>query len=227
MLGFLHTSPVHVASFDRLLCRFGPDLAVRHEVRPDLLDAVVSAGAITDSVRLATAAAVASLASAGARVIVCTCSTLGGLAEASPAAGALVLRIDRAMAERAVASGGRVLVTAALASTLPPTVELLRQVSRETGRAVELVEALCRDAWPLFEAGQFSSYATRIAEIVEREVRAGDTVVLAQASMAPAADLLRHLGVAVLSSPELGVEAAVSRYRALAASGHDRHEPRS
>jgi putative intracellular protease/amidase len=219
MLGFLHTSPVHVASFDRLLCRLAPDLAVRHEVRPDLLETVLGAGAITDSVRLETAAALSALAGAGARVIVCTCSTLGGLAEASPAQGALVLRVDRPMAERAVASGRRVLVAAALPSTLPPTVALLRQISDETGQTVELVETICHGAWPLFEAGDFSAYAKRIAEAVEREARARDTVVLAQASMAPAADLLRHLDITVLSSPELGVEAAVSRLRALGASG--------
>ena len=100
-------------------------------------------GAIGDEVRIATRAAVSALSGAGAKVIVCTCSTLGGIAEQSPPAGVLVLRIDRAMAERAVASGRRILVAAALASTLSPTVELLRQIAHESGRTLELVEVLC------------------------------------------------------------------------------------
>jgi hypothetical protein len=38
-----------------------------------------------------------------------------------------------------------------------------------------------------------------------------DVVVLAQASMAPAAQALADLGVEVLSSPQLGVQAALAR----------------
>jgi hypothetical protein len=219
MLAFLHTSPVHVATFDRLICQLAPDLPVRHEVRQDLLEAVVREGAISDEVRLATRAALIALASAGAKVIVCTCSTLAGLAEESSPPGATVLRIDRPMAERAVASGRRILVAAALASTLSPTTELLRQVARESRRTIALVEVFCEGAWPLFEASDLPAYAARIAKVIEREARSGDMIVLAQASMAPASALLVHLDASVLSSPRLGVEVALTRYRALAEVG--------
>ena len=40
-----------------------------------------------------------------------------------------------------------------------------------------------------------------------------DVIILAQASMAGAAELVSDLGVPVLSSPPLGVEAAISAYR--------------
>jgi len=49
-----------------------------------------------------------------------------------------------------------------------------------------------------------------------REGAAGfDCIVLAQASMAGAADLLQGLPIPVLSSPRIGMEAAVTAYRNL------------
>jgi hypothetical protein len=220
MLAFLHTSERHVSTFENLVREIDPELTRRHEVREDLLEAARRASAITPAVRAATAEAVRSLLRAGARVVVCTCSTLGGVAEsiAVPAGGS-VLRIDRPMAERAVSSGRRILVAAALASTLSPTVELLRESAAQQKRAPDLVEILCDGAWHHFEAGDLSAYAARIAQVIAREALPGDTVVLAQASMAPAARALAHLEVTVLSSPRLGVEAAVSRYRALTEVG--------
>ena len=48
-------------------------------------------------------------------LVVCTCSTIGGVAEATILPnGEHVLRVDRAMAERAVALGSRIIVAAAL-----------------------------------------------------------------------------------------------------------------
>lgn len=58
----------------------------------------------------------------GARAVLCTCSTIGGVAEAAGAgSGVAVLRVDRLMAAAAVAAGPRVVVLAALESTLGPT----------------------------------------------------------------------------------------------------------
>ncbi len=214
MLAFLHTSERHVSTFGSLVREIDPSLSLHHEVRADLLEA--ARGALTPAVMASVRDAVTSLFRAGARVVVCTCSTLGQAAESVAApTGASVLRIDRPMAERAVTSGRRILVAGALASTLSPTVALLREIAAEQARALELVEVLCGAAWPHFEAGDLSAYISEIAGFIAPRALPGDTVLLAQASMAPAADALSHLDVTVLSSPRLGVEAAVARYRAL------------
>jgi hypothetical protein len=52
-----------------------------------------------------------------------------------------------------------------------------------------------------------------------------DLVLLAQASMAPAAELLTHLGIPVLSSPRLGLEAAITSYRASTTRDMVAHTP--
>jgi hypothetical protein len=70
-------------------------------------------------------------------------------------------------------------------------------------------EVVCTDAWSLFEADDLSGYATRIAQVVDSLGPLPDVVVLAQASMAGAADLCRT-ATPVLSSPRSAVEAAVA-----------------
>ena len=226
MLAFLHTSSAHVETFDRIAAELDEGISIRHEVQEGLLAAVLAAGAITGPVQAATAGAVRALARDGAKVIVCTCSTIGGIAEAVPVPeGVLVLRIDRAMAEQAVASGRRIVVVAALRSTFKPTVALLRQVAASASRSLDVVEVLSEGAWTHFERGDLAAYVSEIAKDVEAAVLPTDLVVLAQASMAPAAELVRHLVVPVLSSPKLGVEAAMSRYRAMADAVHRRPTP--
>jgi hypothetical protein len=217
-VAFLHTAAVHVETFERLACEADRAIAVRHEIRADLLSDVLAAGAITPVIRAAITAAVQALARDGARVIVCTCSTLGGTAEGvSVPDGVRVLRIDRPMAEQAVESGRRIVVVAALRSTFEPTVALLRDAASKAGRSVDVVEVLCERAWPFFEHGDRAAYLSEIALTIERTARATDLVLLAQASMAPAAELVAHLGVPVLSSPRLGVQTAMAMHRAISA----------
>jgi hypothetical protein len=224
MLALLHTAHVHVETFGRLAQRIDSAIPVRHEVRESLLSAALVVGATAAAVRAAVTDAVRGLAQEGASVIVCTCSTIGGVAEeAAVPSHVRVMRIDRPMVEQAVASGRRIVAVAALQSTFEPTTTLLAQVASNAKRSVEVVEVLCEEAWPLFEAGDDAGYLREIAKTVERVARPADLILLAQASMAPAADLLHHLGVPILSSPELGLRAAMAMYRStVRIPAHDR-----
>lgn len=216
MLALLHTAHTHVDSFERLARELDDSIPIRHEVQEGLLADARAAGGITDAVRAAVADSVRMLVGDGARVVVCTCSTLGAVVEAAPIPDHVrAMRIDRAMAEQAVASDRRIVVVAALQSTFEPTAALLRQVAAQTSRAIELVEVLCEGAWPLFEDGDQAGYLAEIARTIESAARSTDLVLLAQASMAPAADLVGHLRIPVLSSPKTGLEKAMSMYRAL------------
>jgi ketosteroid isomerase-like protein len=214
MLALLHTARVHVDTFARLAHSIDTSVPLRHEVRADLLAAAIAEGADSTVVQVATATAIRDLATAGAKVIVCTCSTIGGIAELAPVPdGVRVMRIDRPMAEQAVMSGRRIIVVAALPSTLEPTTALLRGIAAERQHSIDIIEVVCERAWPFFEAGDHSAYQREIAATVEGVAGPRDLVLLAQASMAPAAELLSHLGVPVLSSPKLGLEAAIVMYR--------------
>lgn len=155
-------------------------------------------------------------AAATASVVVCSCSTISGAAESlADEIGVPVIRVDRPMAEQAVALGPRIAVVAALASTIGPTTELLQSVASEVARSIEIVELVCSDAWSEFEAGNMENYLDAVARAVDAIAVPVDVIVLAQASMAGAADRV-HVAVPVLSSPRLAVEAAVRALGGLA-----------
>ncbi|MER6346306.1 aspartate/glutamate racemase family protein [Streptomyces sp. NPDC001595] len=203
MLALLHTSPLHVPVFDALRDEDRPGLPLRHLVHEELLDRARRDGpdAVADAVRTVIARAVAD----GARAVLCTCSTIGGVAEAA-ADGVPVLRVDRPMAAAAVAAGPRVVVLAALASTLGPTAALIEEEARRAGRPVEVRTRLVDGAWSRFEAGDSEGYARLVAAAADAAGDA-DVIVLAQASMAPA-ERLTTTAVPVLSSPRPGLAAA-------------------
>ena len=209
LLIFLHTAGVHVQTFDGLLREISPGTQVRHVVREDLLALARDNGADSATVRRAMQTAVEEI-SANA-VVLCTCSTVGGVAEAAgAAAGVSVHRVDRAMAERAVSIGADIVVAAALESTLAPTEALLIESAARAGTECRLTRLLVKDAWQFFEQGDFDGYLERIAGALQT-VPSCDVIVLAQASMAGAAERCRGLQVPVLSSPRLGLEAALTR----------------
>ncbi|MFE3520931.1 aspartate/glutamate racemase family protein [Streptomyces sp. NPDC059161] len=208
VLALLHTSPVHVPVFEALRDEDAPGLELRHLVHEQLLSQARELGpeAVAGSVESILAAAVAQ----GADAVLCTCSTIGAVAEAaSVSLGVPVLRVDRPMAAAAVARGSRIAVVATVASTLEPTTALIREEAGE--RPVALRTVLAEDAWAHFESGDPASYITAVAETLDALTDV-DVIVLAQASMAPAATRTTT-PVPVLSSPRPGLRAAAAAVR--------------
>ena len=208
-IGFLHTAEVHRGTFTGLLDEVAPGLASTHIVDEALLADARERGGVDDELmsrltfRLREAAR-------GASVVVCTCSTISGAAEAlSGAIGVPVVRIDRPMAERAVSSGSRITVVAALQSTIGPTVGLIREVAASRGLDPAVDEVVVSGAWGLFENGDLKGYVSVIAATIDSLDPAPDVVVLAQASMAAAAAFCTT-AVPVLTSPRSAVDAAVA-----------------
>jgi len=215
-IAFLHTAQIHVPTFERLTREIAPDLHVQHLVKEELLHEARAAG-IDDNPMLAARVhdAMREAASDGAAVVACTCSTIGALAEQTATGGAFAAqRIDRAMADRAVRAGPRVLIAAALESTLEPTTALILSAAARAGVGVKPSVLLVQGAWAHFEAGDTSRYIEALAGGIRAAAIAADVVVLAQASMAPVAGELADIGIEVLGSPGPGVAHAVATLRA-------------
>ncbi|REK86899.1 arylsulfatase [Streptomyces inhibens] len=205
MLALLHTSSAHVPVFDALRDEDAPGLALHHLVRPELLSRARTQG--PDAVAEDVSDELAAAARDGARVVLCTCSTIGSVAETAGAAlGLPVLRVDRPMAAAAVAAGPRIAVLATVESTFAPTESLLAEEADRAGREISVRRVLVQGAWEKFETGDTDAYLATVATAA-RAVADTDVIVLAQASMAPAANDLA-LGVPVLSSPRPGLRAA-------------------
>ncbi|MGI9372684.1 MAG: Asp/Glu racemase, partial [Hyphomicrobiales bacterium] len=195
---FLHPAKVN----DDLFKSMAADVAVgdTHVLRDDLLKRAMDAGVFTPELQEETERALLELVDKADAVLL-TCSTLG------PAADALnmpsVLRVDRALAKQAVADGGDVAVLVAVETTIGPTRELFEEEAVKTGATIRMV--MVEGAWEKFLAGDMQAYAQAIADCAS--TRPEPVVALAQASMAPATELVEEK--LVLASPRAGLDAVL------------------
>ncbi len=203
-LTLLHTAEAHRATFDDLAARIAPETRLRHVVRPDWLSRAQAADAslqveIAQTVREAPGA------------VLCTCTTLGPMAE-----GLGILRIDAPMmakaAQIAADAQGDLVMAYCLDSTLVPSAALLDAALERAGHTVRVHALSLAQFWPLFEAGQVAPFHAVIASAIRENLTAAPgaaCIVLAQASMAGAAALLAELNIPVLAAPEMALRAAL------------------
>ncbi|WP_416897428.1 MAG: hypothetical protein ACMVY4_18420 [Minwuia sp.] len=184
MLTLFHTAESNIGVFETAAKAAGYPGPLRHVLRDDLLKAAEAAGGLTDSIRAEVRDAIR--AEAGGR-LVCTCSTIGPGADDAAAEGLNVRRVDRALAEQALAAGPRIAVVYAVATTEGPTRDLFETVAREVCPDARIDMVLAEGAWERFRAGDAEGYFDRIAATVAELDPDCDAVALAQASMAPAA----------------------------------------
>jgi hypothetical protein len=213
-LTFVHTSPAHIPTFDALLAELAPDITARHVADSSLLSEACAHGHVTPELANRIQDVVREAAAEGDGIVLCTCSSIAPAALGAAEPGRLtVLRVDEPMAREAVARGPRITVAATLQTTLTPTRDLILAAAHEMDRPVEITELLCASAWQKFEAGDHAGYVRDVADQVERAAATTDVIVLAQASMAAAAQLCPDLPVPVLTSPRSGLQAAIAMVR--------------
>ena len=210
MIGFLHTAQQHVNTFDGLLAQQSPTTSRKHVVREDWLEHIRTRGD-TSELRQQVIDIVRTL---DAEVIVCTCSSLGALTD-SLAVSVPILRIDRALADAAVTQGKKILVLATLESTLEPTSSLFTEVNQQRAKQANIDVNLCEDAWEAFARGDLATYAQRIADAAQAHCQKHtyDVVALAQASMTVAIDQPHFPDLPTLTSPPLGIQAALKHLK--------------
>jgi Asp/Glu/hydantoin racemase len=146
--------------------------------------------------------------------VLITCSTMnraaGAMRRALKTANIPVVQIDEAMMERAVASGGKILVIATHGPTVTSTQALLQETATQLGRDVTFDGVTVPEAFDLLGRGDMAGHNRAIARAIRRAKKQGriDTVVLAQLSMSvfalehPGAE--HEFGVPVLTSGECG-----------------------
>lgn len=207
---FIHTGEMHVATFSALIENVDVDLSVNHLVNSDLLENAMNHG-LSESLVNEIEQLVFEQAKQS-QLVVCTCSTLGGIVEALQLEkGKEAIRIDRAMADIAVNIGKRILVLTALESTLSPTQELMQssQLKMETHNIIDY--CVVENSWQYFLTGDHNKYFQVIATAINEKQSDYDCIVLAQASMSGAVSLVSKKGPPVLSSPELGVKSMIKK----------------
>ncbi|ATI82095.1 MULTISPECIES: aspartate/glutamate racemase family protein [Sphingobium] len=210
-LALLHTSPTLSPLFNELTARILPGVRILHFVDESLIKNTIAAGRLEKPTMRRLIDLVGSTFDAGADATLVTCSSIGPAVDiAAQLHDKPVLRVDRPMAEKAVAAGNRVGVLATLSTTLAPTAALVRRVAEEAGREIEIVEHVCEGAFDAVMAGDGATHDRIVGEALTGRMAGMDAILFAQASMARALAALPDGAVSapVFTSPELGVERA-------------------
>ena len=204
-VAFLHTGAVVIAPVAELAREFLPGVDTVNylddRIVADLRDESRAAGVAARVAELVRAAK-----TAGADAVMLTCSSISQLAvTTADEVGIPVLRIDEAMADEAVATGDRIAVLATLPTTLEPTLALIGERADLAGARPTVVSEVIDGAFAAVSGGDRASHDRLVADAISRVAADADVVVLAQASMASAADAA-HVDVPVLTSLRPGIQ---------------------
>lgn len=204
----VHTVAGLMPVFQELAKGLPDDVKVSNIVDESLLEDAIVAGGLTPDVSRRVVDHIRSAADSGAVAVLATCSSIGPAVEiASQLVGVPVLRIDEPMASAAIDSGRRIGVLATVASTLNPTVDLLRRRAQRLGKDVEVIPVLKEEAFTAMRSGGGARHDEIIGQALLELVVEVDAIVLAQASMARVVASLEPgvLSVPVFSSPSSGM----------------------
>lgn len=210
-LGLIHNSPVLAPIFNEIAARLMPDVRILHFVDESTIKNTIAAGRLEKPTMRRVIQTIGSTFDAGCDLALVTCSSIGPAVDmAAELYDQPVLRVDRPMAEKAVASGKKIGVIATLSTTLKPTADLIRRVAAEAGKEVEIVEHVCAGAFDAVMADDGATHDRIVGEALTGAMSGVDVIVLAQASMARVVASLPAGAVVapVLASPELGMARA-------------------
>ena len=207
-LVLVHTVPPLVDAFAEWCRELLPGVRLLHILDEPMLDRIKQRGerAPEDDERLAEHVALAEAVGTGAVLV--TCSTVSLCVDAIRERFSVpVLKIDEAMAAKAVRSGRRITVVATADTTLEPSRILLLEEAGRAGTTVDIALRLVGQALPALLAGDGVTHDRLVEQAVREEAERSDVVVLAQATMARVLKAMagRPAPVPVLSSPFLAL----------------------
>ncbi|RAS14305.1 aspartate/glutamate racemase family protein [Paraburkholderia bryophila] len=162
---------------------------LRHEVRPDLREAVQRAGKFSADLRAQTNRCLLGLA-ADSDAVILTCATLGPAVEEIESSPIPIVRADAALAAAAGKVGGKIAVLCAVESAIESTRRLFAQHASDIATSVEVIHVA--QVWELFKNGDIDECFAAIAASANEAYGTGATVVaFAHPWMAPAVNLAR------------------------------------
>jgi len=210
-IAFIHTSPTMIPLFKGLATELLPStgLTTFNMVDESLLCDIIRDGCTPANTAKRLVGHVLAAESAGADIVLVTCSSMGRAVEASRVmSSARVLRVDEPMAEKAVATGNRIGVIATLPSTMEPTVALIKAKAQAAGKSPEIISQVVDGAFAAVIGGDGAKHDALVSEALKAMAKKTDVIVLAQASMARVVDALSPADkpVPILSSPRLAME---------------------
>ena len=185
--------------------QLGEDTELYSLQDPSVLGDTREAGYVTTGAAARLVSMYMKAAEEGCEAMLNLCSSVGEVADAAQDIadyiGVPIVRVDEEMCREAARKGTRIGVMATLPTTLEPTKNTIRRVSREIGKHVELVDCLVEGAFGLDQDQFKKRMADSAAEITDQV----DVIVFAQGSMAYCEEYIAELyKKTVVSSPRFG-----------------------
>lgn len=206
----IHTSLVSHQELQQLFKEIIPEAELFNIVDDSLLHDVKTHGSVNPKITGRVCDYVRAAEHNGADLIFSQCSSVGKAMDlAKQLVHVPVVKVDEAMAEKAVALGQRIGVVATVKSTMAPSSDLVRDKAREAGKEVEVVEYLVDGALDiLMKENNREKHNELVLASIKKAEEECDVIVLAQGSMTVLLPLLGDIKKPVLTSPRLGVEKA-------------------
>ena len=205
----IHTSGVSIQDLNDLFKEIVPEATVRNIMDDSLLAEVMREGHATPGVAERMSAYIKAAESLGADLIFNQCSSVAETVDPMrDKVRCPILKVDQAMAEKAVSLGSTIAVVATVASTCGPSVRLVESAARAAGKEVRVFPVLVDGALALLMQGNRAEHNKLVLAAVEKAQQEADVIVLAQGSMVALLPELAHITKPVLASPRLGVERA-------------------
>jgi len=207
-IALIHTTPVTVNSLNKLLKERHADLEIINIVDDSILVELINNKADLSLVEDRVKYYIKTAVDQGANLVMSACSSIGEIFEKeNPNYEIPIMRIDSAMAEKAVKNAAKIGVAATLETTLKPSTKLIKNKAAELDKKVEIKTALADSAYQKLMTGDEEAHDEILAEKLKELAAEVEIVVLAQASMARAVDSLsEQIRGKFLTSPELGIE---------------------
>ena len=206
----IHTSPVSLNDLKELVKEKMPEVELVNIIDDSLLEEVKGNGGLTPAIISRMMTYVQTAASLKPDLIFNQCSSVGEAFDiAKKCTDIPTLKIDEAMAEKAVSIGKKNAVIATVASTMQPSCNLVRTKAKEAGKEVEVKEYLVNGALAiLMMEKNVEKHNQLVLNEINKACEECDVVVLAQGSMTAILPYLKETSKPVLTSPEMAIDRA-------------------
>lgn len=204
----IHTSPVSLNELKAYCEEIIPELELVNIIDDSLLDEVKKNKGLTPAIISRMCTYVQTADRLEPDLIFNQCSSVGEAFDiAKKCTARKTLKIDEAMAEKAVEIGSTIGVIATVASTMLPSCNLVKTKAKALGKSVTVNEYLVDGALDiLMKEKNVEKHNQLVLAQIEKAAKENDVVVLAQGSMTSILPYLDHIETPVLTSPRLAIE---------------------
>lgn len=206
----IHTSPVSLNDLKNLVKEYMPDVEMVNIIDDSLLEEVKKNGCITPGIISRMSAYIRIAETLHPDLIFNQCSSVGEAFDiAKKGTSVATLKIDEAMAEKAVLTGRTIGVIATVASTVQPSCNLIQEKAKKIHKEVRIIPYLVEGALDiLMKEGNVPKHNQLVLNEIQKACEVCDVVVLAQGSMITLLPYLKNVTKPVLTSPKLAIQRA-------------------